>query len=111
MTIPVGGRWDASDTGVFGFTYEPLDAEAGDHETFSVGGRPAGGIGGLAGGPPGTPSRWLPYFSVADTDTATTAAGDGGGTVLMSPETTPFGRIGMMVDPFGGVFGVHSVGR
>ena len=102
-------------TDVFGFTYAPLGPEAGetgDYETFSAPGgpsdRPAGGIGGMMGAPSGTPSHWLPYFSVADADAATRAVGDGGGTVLMSPETTPFGRIGVMVDPFGGVFGVHS---
>jgi predicted enzyme related to lactoylglutathione lyase len=26
----------------------------------------------------------------------------------MAPEDTPFGRIGVVVDPFGAVFGLHS---
>jgi predicted enzyme related to lactoylglutathione lyase len=107
--VEAGKRFYAD---VFGFTYAPLGPEAGegpaDYETFSVGDRPAGGIGGMMGAPSGTPSHWLPYFMVADADAAAEAVGDGGGTVLMAPETTPFGRIGVMTDPFGGVFGLHS---
>jgi uncharacterized protein len=109
--VEAGKRFYAD---VFGFRYAPLGPEAGesgDYETFSVGddadpNRPAGGIGGMMGAPSGTPSHWLPYFMVADTDAAAEAAGDGGGTVLMAPETTPFGRIGVVTDPFGGVFGL-----
>ena len=100
---------------VFGLSYSPLPPEAGevgDYETFSVPGgderRPAGGIGGMMGAPAGTPSHWLAYFTVADVDAAAGAAGDGGGTVLRSPETTPFGRIGVVRDPFGAVFGLHA---
>jgi predicted enzyme related to lactoylglutathione lyase len=107
--VEAGKRFYAD---VFGFTYAPLGPEAGegpaDYETFSVGDRPAGGIGGMMGAPSGTPSHWLPYFTVADADAAAEAVGDGGGTVLMAPETTPFGRIGVVTDPFGAVFGLHS---
>lgn len=105
-------------TDVFGFRYSPLDVETGDvpadYETFSVGSdpaeatRPAGGIGGLTGAPPGTPSHWLAYFMVADIDASVEAVGEGGGTVLLAPEDTPFGRIGVVVDPFGAPFGLHS---
>ena len=50
--------------------------------TFDLGGDPLGGIGGMMGPPPGPPSHWLPYFSVADTDAAVTAATGTGGTLL-----------------------------
>jgi predicted enzyme related to lactoylglutathione lyase len=99
-------------TAVFGFGYAPLGPEAGDvppdYEAFTIGDRPGGGIGGMMGAPPGTPSHWLAYFTVADVDAAVAEVGDGGGTVLMAPEDTPFGRIGVVVDPFGAVFGLHS---
>jgi predicted enzyme related to lactoylglutathione lyase len=99
-------------TDVFGFHYAPLGPEAGggppDYETFAVGDRPGGGIGGTMGAPPGTPSHWLAYFTVADIDASVEAVGDGGGTVLMAPEDTPFGRIGIVTDPFGAAFGLHS---
>ena len=112
--VEVGKRFYAD---VFGFRYSPLPAEAGeagDYETFSVGDapaeetRPAGGIGGMMGAPPGTPSHWLAYFTVADVDASVEAVGDGGGTVLMPPADTPFGRIGVVIDPFGAAFGLHS---
>jgi predicted enzyme related to lactoylglutathione lyase len=104
-------------TAVFGFRYAPLGPEAGegpaDYESFSVGNdpagdRPAGGIGGMMGAPAGTPSHWLAYFTVADIDASVEAVGEGGGTVLMAPQDTPFGRIGLATDPFGAVFGLHS---
>jgi predicted enzyme related to lactoylglutathione lyase len=83
-----------------------------DYGTFSVpgaeDGRPVGGMGGLMGLPEGTPSHWLPYFSVADVDDAVAAAQAGGGSVFMPAEDTPFGRIGVVTDPFGAAFGLHS---
>jgi predicted enzyme related to lactoylglutathione lyase len=108
--VEAGKRFYAD---VFGFRYAPLGPEAGesgDYETFDLGdpGRPAGGIGGMMGAPPGTSSHWLAYFTVADADAAVTAVGDGGGTVLMAPEDTPFGRIGVVADPFGAMFGLHA---
>jgi predicted enzyme related to lactoylglutathione lyase len=110
LTDPVTGKRFYAD--VFGFRYSPLGPEAGDagdYETFDLGpGRPAGGIGGMTGMPEGTPSHWLAYFSVTDADAAAEAAGDGGGTVLMAPEDTPFGRIGVVADPYGASFGLHQ---
>ncbi len=106
--VEVGKRFYAD---VFGLRYAPLpDAgEAGDYEIFTLDGeRPLGGMGGIVDAPPGTPSHWLAYFTVADVDAAVEAVGDGGGRVLMSPETTPFGRIGVVTDPFGATFGLHS---
>jgi uncharacterized protein len=97
---------------VFGFRYTPLppevaSAEIADYETFDVGGgRPGGGIGGMMGAPEGTPSHWLVYFSVPDVDVAVAAAGEGDGRVLAAPEDTPFGRIAVLADPFGAVFGL-----
>ena len=98
---------------VFGYRYSPLGPEAGetgDYEIFTLegGDRPLGGMGGMTGAPPGTPSHWLAYFTVADIDASVEAVGDGGGTVLMPPEDTPFGRTGVVVDPFGAVFGLHG---
>jgi predicted enzyme related to lactoylglutathione lyase len=110
LTDPAVGKRFYAD--VFGFRYSPLGpeaGEAGDYETFDVGiGRPAGGIGGMMGSPAGTPSHWLAYFAVADADAAVEAVGDGGGTVLMAPETTPYGRIGVVADPFRAAFGLHQ---
>jgi uncharacterized protein len=109
--VEAGKRFYAD---VFGFRYAPLGPEAGDtgdYETFLAPGapdRPAGGIGGMMGVAPGTPSHWLAYFTVTDADVAADAVGAGGGSVVMAPQSTPFGRIGVVVDPFGAVFGLHS---
>ncbi|WP_028929893.1 VOC family protein [Pseudonocardia asaccharolytica] len=93
---------------VFGYTYQPVEGAPDDYETFGVGGEIAGGMGGLMGSPEATPGHWLPYFSVSDADAAVAAAQRGGGTVAMAPENTPFGRIGILIDPFGAVFGLHA---
>ena len=108
--VEAGKRFYAD---VFGLRYSPLGPEGDDmpdYETFTQPGgseeRPAGGMGGMMGAPPGTPSHWLAYFAVADTDAAVSAVGDGDGRVLMSPEDTPWGRVAVVTDPFGAVFGL-----
>jgi uncharacterized protein len=52
----------------------------------------------------GTPSRWQPYFVVADADAAATTIDAHGGTVLDGPDDTPFGRLGHALDPEGAAF-------
>jgi uncharacterized protein len=106
LTDPDAGK--AFYTAVFGHTHSPVEGAPPDYTTFDVDGRPAGGMCGMMGAPEGTPSHWLPYFSVADVDVAAAAVQAGGGTVLMAPEDTPFGRIGMVADPFGAVLGLHA---
>ena len=93
---------------VFGYDYQPVQG-APDYETFQVGGgEPLGGIGGLHDAPAGASSHWLPYFGVPDVDASVAAALDGGGTVPTAATDTPFGRIAMVRDPFGAVFGLHA---
>jgi predicted enzyme related to lactoylglutathione lyase len=106
LTDPEAGR--RFYTAVFGYTYDRVDDEMPDYRTFAVRGEVAGGIGGMMGAPEGTPSHWLPYFGVADVDAAVAAAERSGGTVVMPPENTPFGRMGVLVDPFGATFAVHG---
>jgi predicted enzyme related to lactoylglutathione lyase len=96
-------------TAVFGYRYSEIPGMALDqYGTFGTGDRPWGGMGGMWGAPEGMPSHWLPYFTVADVDAAARAARDGGGGVGQRPENTPFGRIGVLTDPFGAQFGVHG---
>ncbi|MFD4256838.1 VOC family protein [Streptomyces sp. NPDC058534] len=57
------------------------------------------------------PAHWLPYFAVADVDTAAAGTTDGGGTVLMEPVSPPDGpRIAVLRDPRGAMFGVYRAG-
>ena len=89
---------------VFGFDYQPVEMAPIDYTTFHLPGEeaPRGGIGGFMGPP--TASRWEVYFGVADTDAAADAATTSGGTVVLGPQDTPFGRLAGIVDPFGASF-------
>lgn len=90
---------------VFGYTYQPVPGAPGDYGTVHIGGGdPVGGMGGMMGGPPGVPAHWLTYFSVADADAAVATVERGGGAVVMPLEDTPFGRMGVVTDPFGAAF-------
>ena len=58
--------------------------------------------------PEGSPATWRVYFAVADAD-ATTAQVEGlGGTVLRSPQDTPYGRLAEVSDPTGATFAVMA---
>jgi predicted enzyme related to lactoylglutathione lyase len=52
------------------------------------------------------PNVWGVYFEVADTDATVAKAGELGGMVLSGPFDTMPGRIAMLADPQGAVFGV-----
>ena len=95
---------------LFGYRYEPLEMAGPDYATFGLPSEPyvLGGAGGLMGLPDGTPSHWLVYFSVADTDAATAAAEQAGGTVVAPAMDTPFGRMACLADPDGAAFMVMA---
>lgn len=88
----------------FGFDHQPVEMAPTDYTTFHLSGEgaPRGGIGGFMGPP--TTSHWEVYFGVADTDAAAEAATTAGGTVVLGPQDTPFGRLAGIVDPFGASF-------
>lgn len=106
LTDPDAGKRFYAD--VFGYTYGPVDGAPPDYTTFAVDGEIVGGMGGMMGAPDGTPSHWVAYFMAADVDAAIAAAGPGGGSVVMPATDTPFGRMGIVQDPFGAVFAVHG---
>lgn len=93
---------------VFGYTFDTIEGAPDDYRTFALDGEPKGGMGGLMGAPEGTPSHWIAYFSVADVDAAIAAVQEHGGGLLMPPEDTPFGRMGIVSDPFGAVLSLHG---
>ena len=105
LTDPESGQRFYAD--VFGYRYQAIPDGPGDYATFQLGeGNPLGGIGGLGDAPEGTPSHWLAYFAVADADATVAAVEQGGGSVMMPAEATPYGRIAVVVDPFGAPFAV-----
>jgi len=69
---------------------------------------PLGGMGPMMDSPPGTPSHWLVYFSVPDTDAAVAVAETAGGRVLAPAKDTAFGRMAWLADPDGAAFTVMA---
>src|SRR4051812_6349431 len=92
-------------SGVFGWTNQPLPADAEGARTFARPGDDAP-LAGVSAVPEGTRSHWLVYFAVADTDAAVAAAEARGGTVLREPFDTRSGRLAALRDPAGAVFWV-----
>ena len=56
--------------------------------------------------PAGAPSAWTVYFAVGDADAAARTVAELGGTVVMEPEDTPYGRMSTFVDPTGAAFSI-----
>ncbi|WP_345714363.1 VOC family protein, partial [Kineococcus glutinatus] len=94
---------------VFGWTYEAMP-DFPEYTTFTQPGEAEGvylgGIGPVDPDTPGERPGWLPYFGVADTDTAVATAERLGGTVVAPAETTPYGRMAVLTDPHGAEFAV-----
>ena len=91
---------------LFGFRFQEIP-EAGDGADYRIMFRPGeeaplGGIGGMLGAP--GPPHWLVYFGVADAVAAASAAERTGGSVLLPPFDTPFGRQAGLADPAGAPF-------
>lgn len=68
------------------------------------------GIGGYREAPPGVPSHWMSYVSVADVDAGAKAATAAGAKVVMPPtDFPPVGRGAALTDPTGAAFSLwHS---
>ncbi|MEU8964253.1 MULTISPECIES: VOC family protein [unclassified Streptomyces] len=76
---------------------------------INAGGRTVGGMQALSaidGLPPGTPSHWLTYFAVDDTDSTVDALVRAGGNVMKPPFDMMAGRMSVVQDPQGGIFAV-----
>ncbi|MBT2385817.1 VOC family protein [Streptomyces sp. ISL-11] len=76
------------------------------YSCFEADGRMVGGMQGLDKLPPGTPSHWMTYFAVDDTDSTADALVRAGGSVLKPPFDMVAGRMAVVQDPWGGVFAV-----
>ncbi|WP_405684912.1 VOC family protein [Streptomyces sp. NBC_01387] len=91
-----------------GITVAPMEGGEG-YFSLSVEGRAVGGLQGLSNIddlPPGTPSHWLTYFAVDDTDSTVDALVRAGGNVLKPPFDMMAGRMAVVQDPQGGTFAV-----
>lgn len=81
----------------------PMEGAPG-YNALNVGGRTVGGMQGLENSPPGTPSHWMTYFAIDDTDSTVDALITRGGSVLVPPFDMMAGRMAVVQDPQGGTF-------
>jgi len=89
---------------VMGWEFAETGPEYGGYRMASLAGKQAAGIGPLQGE---SPAVWTIYFAADNADTFTDRARQLGGTVLAPPFDVPGqGRMAIVADPTGAVFGV-----
>jgi predicted enzyme related to lactoylglutathione lyase len=94
---------------VFGWTATDMGPDFGGYRIFNRAGEENGnGIAGFMTLPDASvPPHWQPYVAVDDPDATTAKATELGGTALMEPMDVPtVGRIAVIRDPQGAVFGI-----
>jgi len=90
---------------VFGWTTSDMGEEYGGYRIFNRG---ETGVAGVMTLPDSSiPPHWQPYVAVGDPDATTAKAKELGGSVLAEPMDVPkVGRIAVLSDPQGAVFGI-----
>ncbi|WP_433207714.1 VOC family protein [Nocardia sp. CA-107356] len=94
---------------VYGWSYAEIgDGDQFIYSTFTTpgGGDSVGGMMDSSKAPGEDMSYWLAWFQYDDVDAALKRAAELGATVMMGPEDSPFGRMGVLKAPQGEVFGV-----
>jgi uncharacterized protein len=91
--------------GLFGWTAEDQGEEAGHYTMFKLRGLDVAAIGPLQA--EGMPAVWTTYLASDDVDETAKQAEAAGGTVFMAPfDIFDSGRMAVIADPSGAVFGV-----
>ncbi|TMK66426.1 MAG: VOC family protein [Actinobacteria bacterium] len=90
---------------VFGWSTTDMGSEYGGYRIFQRGETRVGGL--IALPDASMPAGWQPYVAVDDPDGTTAKANELGGSTLMEPMDVPnVGRIAVLRDPQGAVFGI-----
>lgn len=97
---------------LFGWRLEELDTGGGPayweiRHDGGAGGR-NGGVRALAPEQAGVPPHWMPYFTVESMTAAADAAKASGGNLFFGPAEISMGRIAVIGDPQGAVFGIFE---
>jgi hypothetical protein len=94
--------------GLFGWTFEDANGPGGrDYVLAKSGGIYVAGMVPVAKPGDGTNlSRWLPYMSIDDVDSAVAKAEAGGGKIAVAARNVNIGRVAAVVDPEGAVLGL-----
>src|SRR4051812_36991845 len=94
--------WEAADAG------DP--EETGGYRMFTRNGKMVAGVGPAQ--QEGQPTAWTVYVATEDADEAASKAGDADGQVFMPPfDVMEAGRMTIMADPAGAVFGLWQAGQ
>ena len=93
---------------VLGWSFESFTLPSGAYWVARAGDAMVGGIGGLETGPPGmTASAWTCWVGTEDVDAVVEKARGSGGEVVEPPSDVPnVGRVALLRDPTGAIFGV-----
>lgn len=83
------------------FRYSTMRDPSGDGEL-------AGIMDAAAFLPAGVPAHWSVYWHTDDADATVVRVQALGGSVVMAPETTPYGRLATVADPAGAQFKLHT---
>ncbi|MEO6785489.1 MAG: VOC family protein [Chthoniobacteraceae bacterium] len=93
--------------GLFGWTTETMPMPGKPYTMLKHGERFFGGL--MSPPQPGIPPHWLHYVSVANVeDTLAKAVGLGASVCLGATDIGEAGRIAVLKDPQGAVFGLHQ---
>ena len=98
-------------TAVFGWQSETRDVGPTTYTTFSVDGKPVGGMIEMTDQwPAEAPPHWMVYFAVDDVDASTARAAELGATVHVPAMDIPdVGRFSMVADPSGAHFSMLTL--
>lgn len=92
-------------TSLLGWKTEPFGGGGVDYTILKKGDTQVGGL--MKAPKPGMPAQWVPYIFVDDVDATVTNATKLGATACMPPMDIPnVGRIAVISDPQGAVFGI-----
>lgn len=93
---------------VLGWTVPEPEEQYGGYVVAHVDGAATAGIGPEQ---PGARTAWTLYVATDDADATAAAVTENGGTVLLPPgDVGPLGRMGIVADPTGAVFGLWQAG-
>lgn len=97
-------------SGLLGWTTHTEDYDGFIYTTMHLGDRTVGGMYDMSGLlPDEIPPHWFVWFAVSDTDAAAIKAEELGGSIQRAPWDTQFGRMAVLSDPQGPVFGVITL--
>lgn len=85
----------------------PMEMPGLVYYTLNKGGKPAAGVMQMnAQWPDSIPPHWMPYFAVDSAEDACEKIKALGGNVMHGPFDSPYGRIAVVMDPYGAAFSI-----